>query len=41
MIRLAKSQVRPVSSRWFYLAYASVPLLVVAAWLFLRRRVPS
>lgn len=41
MIRLAKSQVRPVSSRWFYLAYASVPLLVVAAWLFLRRRVSS
>jgi hypothetical protein len=41
MIRLAKSQVRPVSSRWFYLAYASVPLLVVAAWLFLRKRTTS
>jgi hypothetical protein len=41
MIRLAKSHVRPASSRWFYLAYASVPLLVVAAWLFLRKRTPG
>ncbi len=38
MIRLAKGQVRPSSSRWFYLIYASVPLLVVAAWMFFRRR---
>jgi hypothetical protein len=38
MIRLAKGQIRPASSRWFYLVYASVPLLVVAAWLFFRRR---
>lgn len=38
MIRLAKGHVRPASSRWFYLVYASVPLLVAAAWLFLRRR---
>jgi Ankyrin repeats (3 copies)/Ankyrin repeat len=41
MIRLAKGQVRPASSRWFYLVYASVPLLVVAAWLFFRRRSPD
>ena len=38
MIRLAKGHIRPASSRWFYLVYASVPLLVVAAWLFFRRR---
>ena len=38
MIRLAKGQIRPASSRWFYLVYGSVPLLVVAAWLFFRRR---
>jgi hypothetical protein len=38
MIRLAKGQLRPATSRWYYLVYASVPLLVVAAWLFLRRR---
>jgi hypothetical protein len=38
MIRLAKGQIRPASSHWYYLVYASVPLLVVAAWLFLRRR---
>ncbi len=38
MIRLAKGQIRPATSRWFYLVYASVPLLVVAAWLFFRRR---
>jgi hypothetical protein len=38
MIRLAKGHIRPASSRWFYLIYASVPLLVVAAWLFFRRR---
>jgi hypothetical protein len=38
MIRLAKGSIRPASSRWFYLVYASAPLLVVAAWLFLRRR---
>jgi len=38
MIRLAKGHVRPASSRWFYLIYASVPLLVVAAWMFFRRR---
>jgi hypothetical protein len=38
MIRLAKGTLRPASSRWFYLVYASAPLLVVAAWLFFRRR---
>jgi ankyrin repeat protein len=38
MIRLAKGQIRPASSRWFYLVYATVPLLVLAAWLFFRRR---
>ena len=38
MIRLAKGQIRPAASRWYYLVYAAVPLLVVAAWLFLRRR---
>lgn len=38
MIRLAKGQIRPASSRWFYLVYASAPLLVVAAWFFFRRR---
>jgi hypothetical protein len=38
MIRLARGQIRPATSRWFYLVYASAPLLVVAAWLFFRRR---
>jgi hypothetical protein len=38
MIRLTKAQIRPASSRWYYLMYAAVPLLVVAAWLFFRRR---
>jgi hypothetical protein len=38
MIRLGKGQIRPASSRWFYLIYAAVPILVVAAWLFFRRR---
>ena len=38
MIRLAKGQIRPASSRWFYLVYGAVPLLVIAAWLFFRRR---
>ncbi len=38
MIRLTKGQIRPASSRWFYLVYASAPLLVVAAWLYFRRR---
>ena len=38
MIRLAKGQMRPATSRWFYLVYGSVPLLVVAAWFLLRRR---
>jgi hypothetical protein len=38
MIRLAKGQLRHASSRWFYLVYAAVPLLVVGAWLFFRRR---
>jgi ankyrin repeat protein len=38
MIRLAKGQIRHASSRWFYLVYASVPLLVIAAWLFFRKR---
>ena len=41
MIRLAKGQVRPSSSRWFYLVYGAVPLLVVAAWMFFRRRSPG
>jgi hypothetical protein len=38
MIRLGKAQVRPATSRWFYLVYAAVPLLVLGAWLFFRRR---
>jgi hypothetical protein len=38
MIRLAKGRIQPPSSRWFYLVYASVPLLVMAAWFWLRRR---
>jgi hypothetical protein len=38
MIRLAKGQIRPASSRWKYLAFASAPLFVVLAWLFFRRR---
>jgi hypothetical protein len=38
MIRLAKGKVRPTSSRWFFLVYGAVPLLVVAAWFLLRRR---
>jgi len=38
MIRLAKGQMRPAPSRWFYLVYAAVPLLVMAAWWRFRRR---
>ena len=38
MIRLTKAQIRPASSRWYYLIYATVPILVVGAWLFFRRR---
>jgi len=38
MIRLGKAQVRPASSRVFYLVYAAVPMLVIVAWLFFRRR---
>jgi ankyrin repeat protein len=38
MIRLGKAQIRPAPSRWHYLVYAAVPLLVVVAWLFFRRR---
>jgi hypothetical protein len=38
MIRLAKGQIRPASSRWYYLIYAAVPIFVVAAWLVFRRR---
>jgi hypothetical protein len=38
MIRLAKGKVRPHSSRWFYLVYGAAPLLVIAAWLFLRKK---
>jgi hypothetical protein len=38
MIRLAKGQMRKAPSRWSYLIYASVPILVVAAWFFIRRR---
>lgn len=38
MIRLAKGSIRPAASRWHYLVYAAVPLLVVIIWLFLRRR---
>jgi hypothetical protein len=38
MIRLSKAKIRPASSRWHYLIYAAVPLLVVAAWMFVRRR---
>jgi len=38
MIRLAKGKVRPHSSRWFYLIYGAAPLLVIAAWMFLRKK---
>ena len=38
MIRLTKGKLRPASSRWHYLIYVTVPLLVVGAWLFFRRR---
>jgi ankyrin repeat protein len=38
MIRLAKGQLRKAPSRWYYLVYASVPLLVLAAWFFLRKK---
>jgi hypothetical protein len=38
MIRLAKGSVRAAPSRLHYLAYVAVPLLVVAAWLVVRRR---
>jgi hypothetical protein len=38
MIRLAKGQIRPASSRWFYLVYAAAPLLVLAVWLYFRQR---
>jgi len=38
MIRLAKGQMRPAPSRWYYLVYGAAPLLVVALWLWLRRR---
>jgi ankyrin repeat protein len=38
MIRLAKGRIRPAHSRWYYLVYAAAPLLLVAVWLFLRRR---
>jgi hypothetical protein len=38
MIRLARGRIQPSSSRWFYLVYTSVPLLVIAAWWLFRRR---
>jgi hypothetical protein len=38
MIRLSKAQIRPASSRWFYLVYAAAPVLVIAAWFVFRRR---
>jgi ankyrin repeat protein len=38
MIRLAKGQIRPSPARWYYFVYAAAPLLVIAAWYFLRRR---
>ena len=38
MIRLAKGQIRPAPARWYYFVYAAAPLLVIAAWFFLRRR---
>jgi hypothetical protein len=41
MIRLAKGYIRPAASRWYYLIYGAAPLLIVAAWLFLRRRESS
>jgi ankyrin repeat protein len=40
MIRLAKGNLRPAPSRWQYLAYAAVPILVLVGWWFLRRREP-
>ncbi len=38
MIRIGKGRLRPEPSRWQYLAYAAVPLLVAAGWIFFRRR---
>ncbi|MGD0838249.1 MAG: ankyrin repeat domain-containing protein [Polyangia bacterium] len=38
MIRLAKGTVRPATSRWYILAYATAPSLAVAVWLLFRRR---
>lgn len=38
MIRLAKGRIRPAHSRWYYLVYGAAPLLIIAAWLFFRRR---
>lgn len=38
MIRLAKGSLRPAPSRWHYLAYLAVPLLVIAAWRVVGRR---
>jgi hypothetical protein len=37
-IRLGRGALRPKPSRWQYLAYAAVPLLLVVAWLVWRRR---
>ncbi|MBI5479759.1 MAG: ankyrin repeat domain-containing protein [Deltaproteobacteria bacterium] len=37
-IRLGRGALRPKASRWQYLAYAAVPVLVVVAWLVWRRR---
>jgi hypothetical protein len=37
-IRLGRGALRPRPSRWQYAAYAAVPLLVLVAWLFWRRR---
>jgi len=38
MIRIGKGRLRPEASRWQYLAYAAVPLLVAVGWAVLRRR---
>jgi len=38
MVKLSKGSLRPAPSRLYYLVYALVPALVVAAWLLARRR---
>lgn len=38
MIRLAKGNLRPAPSRWHYMGYLVVPILVLVSWWLVRRR---